>query len=217
MHRKLCCNVDLKLDTRLLERYLARVGIFRFKLNSRTKRGIITLQDKRGTLTLQGNICKNEWNGELNRFQIRCLPYRDLREGCLGILMNGGEYFAITFRDHVKLIDISSILRSWTTYSKFVICVEISWLPMCHIVDATNAQPVISIFPEDHVSILETDNEERTLVLPHFDRVDRMLFWKFVTEFHLSKTEFHSSKTESYSLLRSDMIATLTIFIHQYL
>jgi hypothetical protein len=79
--------------------------------------------------------------------------------------------------------------------------------------------------------VLGLNEAHRFLVLPWFDRLERMIFWKYLTEFYSSltefyskqtefyskQTEFYSKQTEFYSFSNECQFSTLIIFIHVYL
>jgi hypothetical protein len=220
MSARLCGNVDWQLDTYLTQRYFAKIGVFRCNFTANDTNYDAIHERK--------NLFKYSEAGEVHRIKVQCIPYSHYDEGCIRVKIE--ESFSDA---HETLPEtqqpVQKVLDLWQACCDFIIYAEIKPHPNCWMKSSKDEISIRSDFIDDCTLLLvPMSNKRRVLVLPHFDRMDRMIFWKSITEFYSSKSEFHSSNTEFHSSKSEfhssntefhpfTLVETLLIFINQYL
>jgi hypothetical protein len=204
MRRCILVGDGEKSQVRSSRRYFARIGIFQH-------------------LSMYNDALVQQ-KSNLYKYVQTCLFYRiQMRYGCTGTIDNRfdqSSMFVSKFAS-CKDRDNSPFLREWWgSKSTFIIEYYTARFRRRYFLRQTatfdQRRPVLaSLDMHYYVSYSRRGLKSphyACMLLPWFDRFDRMIFEKCLTEFHSSKIEFHSSKIEFYS----DW-PVLCVFIHQYL
>jgi hypothetical protein len=180
------CNLDSKLVARTTKRFLVRIGVYQIIRTSICGGDCCCIAGKRG-------LYRTVYN-QLFRGQIYHVSDKMGHES-IGIRMNPECVLARPlFHTEPSREKHSLAVQCWRTLSKFVVYhgefIYLDRRPLWYLDQATNFRPLNNWNNRnffDHIIKARRGcdyDESICLILPWFDRRDRMIFWKYSSRSH---------------------------------
>jgi hypothetical protein len=211
--QKSCRNFSLKIHIRATERFFARAGIFKYGFSAYNN--YFKLETS--------NIYKEPSEHKLRRMKLKW------QHGFISTLLDNCDFISEVRDEDINIIPF--MFDCWKSHSEFVVYFYMTVPPHFYIEKITESNPGGDgepFYPDDRYTFRCSPENccylgqynpclYHYLILPWFDRVDRMIFWKCLTRVCLAN-KFQSKHMFVRIIIASlQRLLELAVFIQDYL